>query len=354
MPDCEVLVIGAGPAGSVAAAAAAREGADVILLERRRVVGQPVQCAEHLPLQTVREFGLGATDVVVQYIEAMRTHLPDGQVVVTPARGAICHRDRFDRHLAALAESAGARLMTGTRASGYDGGVVTAVAGEKQFQLRPAVIVGADGPCSRVRKWMGSGSNEFVNGGQHQLPLARELNTTEIFFRRYIPGGYGWLFPKGDMANVGVGVDRRFGVTPSRALKMLTAELIETGFLRANTATGATGGLIPVSGMTRVRMDNMILAGDAAGHCHPVTGAGVPSAIFAGRMAGEAAARAAAAGDPELLGEYEESCSLFIRDSWEQAVEKRRLLNHDWQKDDRELSRSLKKNWIAFKEYYED
>ena len=237
MLECDVLVIGAGPAGCVAAMTAAREGADVIILERKKVVGQPVQCAEHIPHQVVREFNIDDS-IIAQEVRAMRTHLPDGEIVETPMGGVICHRDRFDLFLAKLAETAGARLFTGTSASSLiDGvvttaaagssrdGVVTTAAADSSSQIRAKVIVGADGPASRIREWLGLAKNRFVQAKQHQLTLSKNIDTTEIYFRKGIPGGYGWLFPKGRTANVGVGVDPGLGVTAGQALDELTAEL---------------------------------------------------------------------------------------------------------------------------------
>ena len=128
---------------------------------------------------------------------------------------------------------------------------------------------------------------------------------------------------------------------------------LDSGLVRSGEPLRTTGGLIPVGGMSPVRAGNVILAGDAAGHCHPITGAGVPGAVFAGRMAGEAAAAAAAADNQEPLAEYEEACALFLGESWRQAVEKRQRLSSHWQDDDEELSRMLRRSWIAFPEYYE-
>ncbi|MDO8735605.1 MAG: geranylgeranyl reductase family protein [Thermoleophilia bacterium] len=353
MSECDVLVIGAGPAGSTAAASAARDGARVILIDRRKQIGLPVQCAEFIPFQIASNLGIEA-GAIAQRVEAMQTHLPNGKVIRTASRGIICNRDRVDQHLASLAREAGAELLTGTRACGFDGDTVTAMKDGRSLTIKATVIVGADGPASLVRRWMGIAANRFVHARQQLLPLGQKLDATEIFFRREIPGGYGWVFPKGDMANVGVGVDPVFGVAPSLAMAGFIAELAGRGLLKSGQPLSKTGGMIPVGGQSRLRQGNMVLAGDAAGHCHPITGAGVPNAIMAGELAGEAAARAAARHDLEILGEYEESCRLFLGDSLDRAVRRRQLLDPYWQADSDDLSQALKKSWIAFEEYNED
>jgi flavin-dependent dehydrogenase len=284
----------------------------------------------------------------------MRTSLPDGEVIDTPAPGIICHRDRFDRHLAKLAESAGADLITGARAVGIEGHVVTARNGQETLQIKAQVIVGADGPTSTVRSWLGLPRNKFVHGRQYLLPLNEKLDRTSIYFRSYIPGGYGWVFPKAEAANVGVGVDLKYGSSPSAALISFVKELLAAGVITSLEPLSLTGGLIPVGGQAALRQRNIILAGDAAGHCHPVTGAGVPNAMLAGELAGEAAAGAALAGDLELLADYEQSCQMFLGDVLDRAVNKRGFLEPIWEQDDHSLSQALKRSWIAFEEYYKD
>ncbi len=352
MLECDVLVVGAGPAGSVAAAAAAGEGARVLMTEKKQQVGEPVQCAEHIPFQVAADFSIGGA-TVAQSVSTMRTHLPDGEIVNTPARGVILNRQLFDQHLAGLAVSAGARLLKGVRADSFQAGVAVFVTGSGQMLIRPKVIIGADGAASVVRRWMGLKKNRFVQARQHVLVLSRELDSTEVFFRNWIPGGYGWLFPKGKMANVGVGVERRWGTGPRQALSRLIEELRSAGLVKSSRPAAVTGGLIPVGGQQELVRGNILLAGDAAGHCHPVTGAGVPNAVFAGRLAGEAAA-AAAAGHMGALVEYEESCRLFLDDSLRRAVSNRKVLEPYWARDAHGLSKALRKGWIAFDGYYKN
>ena len=112
---CDVLVVGAGPAGSSAARAAAREGAIVVMVDRRRVVGVPVQCAGYIPALLLNEVRVDP-DVLVQPIRAMKTLLSGSRPEEMAAPGYIIRRDRFDQGLAASAEQAGARLLLSTAA----------------------------------------------------------------------------------------------------------------------------------------------------------------------------------------------------------------------------------------------
>ncbi|MCP4245986.1 MAG: FAD-dependent oxidoreductase, partial [bacterium] len=99
---CDILVVGAGPAGSSAARAAAEKGLEVLVVERRDTIGVPVQCAEYIPAPLLGEIDLGRS-VVVQSVSGMRTILPDGETTVMRSPGCMIRRDLFDQALARAA-----------------------------------------------------------------------------------------------------------------------------------------------------------------------------------------------------------------------------------------------------------
>ena len=111
---CDVLIIGAGPAGSSAAISAAKNGLDVIVVERRAEIGVPVQCAEYIPAPLVGQLNLG-TGFVVQRVSKMRTILPNGSTTDMAAPGYMIHRDHFDQALAREARNHGAKFLLSTR-----------------------------------------------------------------------------------------------------------------------------------------------------------------------------------------------------------------------------------------------
>ena len=95
---CDVLVVGAGPAGSTAARFAAGKGVSVILLERREQVGLPVRCAEYVPLPVSRYVDLNRPGILVQPVRAMQTFIPGDSVKETAVPGAMICRDRWIRN----------------------------------------------------------------------------------------------------------------------------------------------------------------------------------------------------------------------------------------------------------------
>ncbi|MBI5181375.1 MAG: NAD(P)/FAD-dependent oxidoreductase [Nitrospirae bacterium] len=377
--SCDILVIGAGPAGSSAALKAAQGGAKVILIEQKKEIGAPVQCAEHIPVQLTTNIGL-RDDLLVNEIHFMRTHLPNGEVRETESIGYVIDRDRFDQHLAEKAEAAGAEIRKGCKAEiplnppllnpvrdlslngvkGEIGGLkagegglscVEVIEGGKRYSIEAKIIIGADGPKSTVGKWVGVENKDFVSAKQYIMPLRFEMDYTEVYFRDYIHGGYGWLFPKGDKANVGVGVDIRTKLEPSEILDRFVDDLVRLGKIEKKILN-ETGGLIPVGGIIGLRKDNVLLCGDAAGQCNPITGAGISNAVLCGGMAGEISAKAVIDDNLDILSEYDEAVEELVAHSINHAVEKRRHLQQHWGKDT--LSEALKKCWIAFDGYYGD
>jgi digeranylgeranylglycerophospholipid reductase len=348
MPDAvDVLVVGAGPAGSAAARAAAQGGATVLLVERRVRIGLPVQCAEYVPTQIVQYVSLPER-CIAQRIESLRTYLPDGERVETRAAGYVIDRALFDKALVVAAHRAGARVWTGTRAvERTELGVLVRRAGAA-IEVPCRVLIGADGPRSTVGRWVGRQNRAYIDARQVEVVLGTPCASTEVYFDPAYRGGYGWLFPKGDTANVGVGVSRQMGGDPRTALD----HLLERLQIGQDAVVGRTGGLVPSGGeVGPLRAEHVLLVGDAAGHTHPVTGAGVAAAVIGGTLAGQAAAGAIRTGDLSVLDAYDREWSSYMRRPLAHALAKRRDLDRRWSDDPEALSGAVRDTWIAFRAY---
>jgi flavin-dependent dehydrogenase len=314
----DLVVLGLGPAGASAAAAAARLGARVVALDRKREAGRPVQCAELVP--ALLEVDAAA---VRQKVDAMLTFVEDDAPDLN-ARfpGRMLDRAAFDASLVEDAKRAGAEV----RFSCY----VTRVTREGEIHLadgsvlRAPAIVGADGPRSRAGKAIGSVNRDLVETRQITVPLLSPHAATDIFLSADIPGGYGWLFPKGDLANLGAGVYPPARGQLKKIVARLHARLSQTGAdpvtrrLRAKEAwavpalgtevVATTGGAIPVGGMLKA--------------------------------SGEAAVR----GAPEA---YEEELQDVYGASLGRALQRRRELL-----DTATTKPALRRGWIAYPEYW--
>jgi geranylgeranyl reductase family protein len=348
--SCDVLVVGAGPAGSSAALAAAREGASVVVVDRRRVVGVPVQCAEYIPAMLLKDVPVGP-EALAQPIRAMKTLLSGLPAEEMPAPGYTIHRDRFDQSLAAAAEKAGARFILSTVAVGRCDDqtvLLKGKAGSRQ-RLRSKIIIGADGPRSTVAKWAGVVQRNLIAAVQARVVLAQAMDATEVYLEPRFRAGYGWLFPKGREANAGLGFRPAAGASssPARELKLFLERLKAEGKIQA-AAVSYQAGWIPVEAVPSSVIGNILLAGDAAGQAHPITGAGIFSAVACGRMAGRWAARAVRERDLGWLRRYEDEWRELFGETLERAGRRRRFMEANWARFD-EMIRST---WVAFRDYY--
>ena len=347
---CDILIVGAGPAGTSAARTAAARGARVVVVERRAVIGVPVQCAEYIPAPLLGEAEVGR-HFVVQSIRGMRTFLNGDLIQETLAPGYTIRRDLFDQALAEAASKAGAKILLASSAVAREAGEVQIRQGNGELaKIRARVIIGADGPHTRVGRWIGSTNRNLIPAVQVKVPLVCPLEFTEVFFEDRLYGGYGWLFPKGDEANVGLGM-KSHGPAPvsmGRALDELLSSLRRKGKIKGKPHS-LTAGWIPAEAPRTITRGNVLLAGDAAGYTHPITGAGVLQAVMGGRMAGTWAAEAAAAGDMRLLGEYEQEWRDLFGETLQRGFDRRRLLEQQWDK----LNDLIRTCWVTFKEYYE-
>jgi geranylgeranyl reductase family protein len=346
---CDVLVVGAGPAGTSAAREAAGRGARVVVVERRAVIGTPVQCAEYIPKPLLGEAGIGR-NFVVQSIRGMRTILNGCVLQEAIVPGYMIRRDIFDQTLAGAAEQAGAHILPEARAAFRDGcEVIIHKEGSAPFRVRAKVIIGADGPHSRVGKWIASENRNRIPAIQTRVALTAPLDLAEVYFDARFRGGYGWLFPKGDEANVGLGMKHRENTQRGlRCVLMDFLALLTRHGKIAGKPRGLRAGWIPAEKPRTIRQDNILLAGDAAGHAHPMTGAGVAQAVIGGRLAGKWAARAIDSGDMDILAGYESEWLDLFGETIEHGFQRRRLLERNWDR----IEEIIKYCWVTFREYY--
>lgn len=348
--DVDVLVVGGGPAGTTAARAAARQGVRVLLVERKAHIGTPVQCAGYIPAMLLGKVGAGRT-YAVQAVKGMKTCVPGAPEKTTRAPGYIIQRDQFDRALARKAQDAGADIIPGTRALGIDAAGVVLLKNRQggSLRLKPKIIIGADGPHSTVGRWAGAINAHLLPAVQMTLPLTRPMDHTEVYFNPEIYAGYGWLFPKGKVANVGLGMQCRGSGRQRivRTLHRFVERLRQMGKI-AGTPVESTAGWIPAEPVRCAVYDHIALAGDAAGHTHAITGAGVFAAVVCGQMAGKWAGRAVRDNDLNLLQQYDHEWKDLLALTLIRAYQRRRKMEAEWN----DFNATVKNCWVAYRQYY--
>ena len=312
MPDVDVLVVGAGPAGAVAAwqAKQAAPELDVVLLERDRAVGAPVRCAEGVGDAGLREFANpDGADWVSRRITDVILEAPDDTqlVLANSGLGWILDRTRFDAFLAAQAAAEGAAVLVGAEATamarnGGDRWHVRVKQRGTEEVYRARVVIGADGVETMVGRWAGLDTRvparDMESCAQYVLQ-GIDFNPDAIYLQfstAIAPGGYAWIFPKGvGVANVGLGLValKTDGRNAREYLDAWIARRFPTG-----ARTGYTvGGVIVHTTIKKTYTDGVLIAGDAAHMINPLSGGGINNAMKAGRLAGCTAAAAIREGD---------------------------------------------------------
>jgi geranylgeranyl reductase family protein len=345
MRKYDVVIIGGGPAGSSCAYELARSGANVLVVDFKKRIGTPVQCAEFVPLQLFNTFPqFFPQPAISQEVQNMIHFTPWGEIVSMSSPGFVLNREVFDHQIAKLAREHGACYLLRTVFLGVEGRKVwlERVDTRERFYVLTDVLVGADGPRSKVAKLTGESTKEFVTTAQVRVPLKSKVKDLLIYFRDYIPGGYGWVFPKGDTANVGVGIDPSYPINVIQSLRLFLKEVLSDGLVE-NTVLARTGGWIPADGLLKLVRDNTLLVGDAGGFCHPITGGGIANAVISGSMAGKFLVSGS-------IQDYEEEAQEVFGTTLKRASQKRKKYMKTWEN----LKNIIPKTWIAFDEYWKE
>ena len=341
----DLVVVGAGPAGSTTARLAAEAGCSVLLVDKRQELGAPIQCSGAVSRHALEEVGIRPEpDFIQEPIHGFRIYDEAGGATtidyrelkadeygcgsLATALGYVVDRRRFDRHLMTLAIRAGVEARLKCAATGYtcdDDGLATVRLRHygQDLGVRTRCVVGADGLQSQVGKWAGLRTHirngelaaclQYVCDGVESLGLL-EIVTGDA----WAPGGYAWVFPKGHgYTEIGLGVTPT--CTPLSAKQHLR-RFMEESFLAERFADAKVlevqGGGVPLAApLTTQYADRMILVGDAARHVNPITGGGIHTALSGGRIAAAVLAKAVRDGatfTPEVTSAYQ--------DAWLEAV----------------------------------
>jgi geranylgeranyl reductase family protein len=299
----DVLIVGAGPAGSCAAYALAKQGFSVVLLDQKARIGTPNHCGEGVSLWCLEEAGVAPDPSFVRHeVKGCRLRFPNEAQVWFQQRGFSVDRTVFDWLLCQRALSAGARLEQPVSVqsieSQEDGWRVLTSAGA----FKGRYLIGAGGARCPVAQSLGQRA-PLISAFQYKFACEGPTQALglqpwlDFYHREAFPGGYGWVFPRGQTVAIGGGGNRQ--VKP--AVVTLCREL---GF-DVRDAIATEGGPIPFlkKPLTLV-FPYLLLCGDSGGFTYPLTKGGIHGAVWSGRLAGETIAKALSRNQPELLAHY--------------------------------------------------
>lgn len=312
----DVIVIGAGPAGSVAARLAAQRGLSVLLIEKRQEIGAPVRCAEGIGREVTRPYLEPDERWIDAHITAFTLHGPSGVAVKVPPteHTLIINRKVFDLELAHLAARAGAEVCTSACATGLlmEAGRVTGIQLNflgRESTIHARLVIAADGTESQVARWAGLHTTPPM--GDYFACFQFLLSGIEGAFDPQVaeyhlgssqaPGGYAWVFPKGpDCANVGLAVtpDRSGQASARDYLERFVAARFPASRWPRTSILAVVSGGIPITGAIKPMVaDGLMAVGDAAHQADPLTAGGINLGMMGADLAIQVGAAALAEGD---------------------------------------------------------
>jgi digeranylgeranylglycerophospholipid reductase len=315
--EYDVIVVGAGPAGSMAARFAAEKGVSVIILEKDRDVGYPVRCGEAISKAGVEEFIPIDEKWISAKINKFALVSPDGceAVIEFGDAGYVLERRIFDYELAKTAADKGAVILTKAYVNGllFNGDKIAGVKYEfrgEQKEVKGKIVIAADGVESRVARWAGLQTYTDFRDMECCVQVTAsniniDPNTLYFYFGENIaPNGYLWVFPKsGGCANIGVGVGGMVGKKKS-ALSYLN-DFMDKKYPDAPVLTSIAGGVPSTPTLKKISAPGIIIAGDAARQVNPLSGGGIASGMIGGSIAGRIAAESVIRNKPDHIFSYD-------------------------------------------------
>src|SRR5579875_1108371 len=309
--DCDVLIVGGGPAGLAAAEAAAKQGARTIVLERQNEIGYPVHTSGGSWVSDMK--ALGIPEHLYHPVKNVTFVSPHREVKLhyDPAVACVLDVRGVYQHLAGRAVAAGAtlRVRHTVEQTILENGSVAGVTAKnhvgERLSMRASITIDASGFSRHigVRTEMGKAFHRYGYGAEYDL-YAPNYPQDELYLitgSQFAPRGYAWAFPRGNgRVRLGVGVlhpdceedARGYLDSIMRDLPQLFNKFRDASPIEYHT------GLFPSEGpVERFSRDGLLLAGDTAGHGSKLVGEGIRFAIYSGQMAGAVAAEAIKAND---------------------------------------------------------
>jgi len=298
----DVVVVGAGPAGSRTAKIAADRGCRVLMIEKRQEIGVPVRCGEGVSKKGLKELGIEPENSwIAADIKGARIYAPNGKHVLLSEEqaggevGYNIYRDIFDKSLAKQAGKSGVDIML--KSSVFDvikennkiKGVKAKSMGEN-MEIKADVVVGADGFESQIGRWSGIDTslkqNDVVPSLQYTMTNIDYTEYNDFYIGSVAPGGYAWVFPKEDEANIGLGVQLS-KIKKGGDVKKHLDRFVEKKFPNGKIMRIVAGCVSVCAPIEKTVGNSVLLVGDAARQIDPLTGGGILNALICGTIAGE-------------------------------------------------------------------
>jgi digeranylgeranylglycerophospholipid reductase len=301
----DVIIVGAGPAGSYLSHMLAKQGFDVLNLEEHEEIGRPVECTG---VVTERVFRYVRSKSIANTVSGANILFPGNRAIKIgkQEKTFVIYRDSFDKDVSGMAIGSGADVRLGARVRSVK---VNDECAEVEFRdsgslttERARIVIGADGANSIVRKSLyTTRPSRVVSTYQVDASFTmQDQDRVSVFLGKSFSNGFfGWAVPTGNITRIGLGSIRK-GALPY-FLKLIKQFSPEPRIL------GITGGPIPISYLHRTSGNRSLLVGDAGGIVKPLTGGGIYTGIVSSYWASKAVSEGLESGrlDSRFLQRYE-------------------------------------------------
>lgn len=306
MKNYDVAVVGAGPVGSTFARFMAEDGYNVVILEKKRKIGVPLQCAGLLG-KKIKKVNILPEDYIINSVYGAYIHSPGNRVLRVAKKvpeAYVLDRVGYDKFLADLAVDSGVQILMNHRVRAVD-----TVKGElflknsKSTNISADVVVGADGHSSIVSCAFNRPA-EFFQAAQYLVDVGEnrfQEDHVHLYVDSRVSPGFLWIIPLSkSTARVGLFADSNY-----QKLNLILQELLKKDLLRGSTISKKYYGLIPKQEPPKKLVkDRALLLGDAASQIKPTTGGGLIMGFNCAEIASKVVKQALQSEEIDMLQNY--------------------------------------------------
>ena len=306
MKNFDVAVVGAGPAGSTFARYMAENGYNIVILEKKREIGVPLQCAGLLGKE-IKKVNILPEDYIINSVYGAYIHSPEDRVLKVQKKepeAYVLDRVAYDKFLADLAIDSGVQILLNHRVQGVDtfNGELFLKTNEST-KISAKVIVGADGHSSIVSSAFNR-PTKFFQAAQYLVDINEnrfQEDHVHLYVDSRISPGFLWIIPLSkSTARVGLFADSNY-----QKLNLILKELLNNDLLTGSTILKKYYGLIPKQEPPKKLVKNRaILLGDAASQIKPTTGGGLIMGFRCAEIASEVVSNALQNEEIDMLQNY--------------------------------------------------
>jgi digeranylgeranylglycerophospholipid reductase len=289
--SCDVIVVGGGPCGLIAARDLAACGFQVVVLEEHDRIGAPVHCTGVLGLDAFEELDLSRSSVL-NVLHAARFVSADGTGLVIQAdrvRAAVLDRALFDEWLAREAAVAGAIVAPGCRVSAIEPARDVVTVRTDRGDIRGRAVIIACGASYRFNRALGFGVPPVLaHTAQIEIAFPAVQHVEVHFGRHFAPGGFAWVVPFRRGLETFARIGLLCGGNAASSFDRFAARMRDAFGLNLDEPWLAPRlKVLPLAPVRRTWADRILVAGDAAGLVKPTTGGGIYYGLLTGRLAAE-------------------------------------------------------------------